>query len=379
MYGRLLQGGFNMAFSKSPFSISQPVIEYLGLQRGNSVSSFIPEVGSQSPINATIPIWNNNFGYTTANDYSGATAPTIQSRQSPLVNYKTYELQPFEFGFQMSGWEAEQLKSMTLQAPYNTSLKGAGSRSAKKGSFDSQMFGLMIASLGNRYNVVNEQIVNEIIVDPTNYTAGVNVATMSTAIPSFGANDGGDLMGEISLGAEYLNKLTGGALISNDINEAPTIGDDYKLHIVIPRHIYQKFTAIWNTAFTGFTTLTGYNAKGIADNSATKGMIPSLFASATGYYGANVILAQTYVDNNILGELNVASDEFADMWSEDAIYMFVTSDNILKPASIMKPTWMPEEIYSQEFLGDMFVRTRAIYNYVNPIEKMFYKINLTSS
>ncbi|MGL4897158.1 MAG: hypothetical protein ACRC31_01830 [Cetobacterium sp.] len=357
-----------------PNVISQKLKEFVGNNNMNSVSVHIPDIAS--PMNGSVPYQNWDFGYSKENDYGGF-LPSITDRTPQNTKNFPYNLTPWTFNLQMTRYQKDIIQSMTEQQIFATSMSmgtKVDPQTIKK-AVDNEYFGEMIKQLAIQTVTRNDDMVFKVVADPLNYTP-TNTLTLPNAIPSWTDVEGSRFVQALANGAEYCDKISGGRLLIGNANESAMVQNDYQLLIVIPRHIYTLMVGVWQKAFAGYNTLMGYDGKGNVGG-AFRGLTPALFAHAIGFSGAKVIVPSTRYNDSILNELDTSSTNFKHIWSENSVYMFTTSTNLIRPASIMKPVYRPDTMFSTMFLDTEYVKTTGTYGYIAPISNFFYKINLT--
>lgn len=364
-----------MNFSQS-FAVAQQMKTFEG-NYANAISIHIPQIATG--LKPEIPVQTYDFPYSKTNDYTGYN-PSIVTRIPSLPKLVGFELTPHEFNIQTSLHLQDKFEGMSQQQIFANAMQTGSNVSVekiKKAGAENYL-NFIIEGLTKQTITRNESYLYDLITDTAQYTPS-NTTSIATAIPSWTTKEGGELAYALSQGATYLNKLTGGNLISSRANESPSVTSDFELLIVVPRHIYDLLNLVWGDAFSGRNTQMGFDGNGNV-NGAYRSMTLGLLAHMSGYYGAKVICAETYFNDSVINELDTLSDNFKSFWdTENAIYMFTTSNNILKPASIVRPTFRPDTMFNTMILDTNYVKTTGTYDFVSPLQYNFYKIELTTA
>ena len=356
-----------MATQNNVFSISQPLIEFIAKKTG-SVSSHIPSVATD--LSGLIPIQTFDYAYSNQNDNSGS-IPALLMRQPSLPEKIPYECVWNTFNTMLTQQQKAEIEQMTRQASFSTSFSNSGQNANLKNATGTAILDYVTRDLGIQYITKTEQDVIKAIKGAT-YTAG-NTNSITTALPSWTDAQGGEFTGAIADGAQYLDKILGGMLLENAPDNNPTLSTDYELLIIIPYNIWTAFVSVWSKAFPTYVTLMG-NVSPDA-----RGLKADMFTSVCGFSGAKVIIASSFVNNSYTNILDTSSADFVNSWNDDCVYMVPVSKNIMRPAGLIKPTYMEQEMFSTPFLSNTYVETTTAYTYVSTAPNAFYKIQLATS
>lgn len=330
--------------------INKDLVRFMG--QSNFVSKHIPEIPvavSQGAVGADL----DNTAYNLRNMYGGTALGHIFN-EYPKYQGRFFRLESEEYYIGIDINRVEEMNEI-----YNTNQKQAGT----------EIYNYIGQKLVNRLLLLRERNLAKVVTNADFYSTSNTVDLSTKSITTWAEEDIDNFFKSFAELTKYMNYAVGGTLFNDQMELQDTM---QKFYIVVPINVYTKLMGIFRQ-FKNYITVMGTTPDG-----KYKAFRPDMFNAVTS--GITVVASSFKVaeDKEVDPIYQIANLE--DLWTENEIYLFTTSSNIMDMSSVKEVVYLSSDIKEMDILGNNLWRTRTKRQTLasNPLAFAKIKLKLTA-